>query len=189
MELGRIGRRGTVAPFSARCLCDYQSAIVDGAIDLSKSKTTIQNELATHIYRIESFARVVAFLNIRPRSHVIYKQRIELARVRTSKRQLCTLSCSDHVESNSRRNDEEMTSNLSKTEISHTTRNKVSVERKISSKEILLPSGKENECPSAKNATAGGRKVIFMGDTTCRTQRISSSSNRGTEQSKERYLL
>lgn len=187
MELGRIGRRGTVAPFSARRLFDYQSAIVDGAIDLSKSKTTIQNELAAHNCRIESFARVVA--NIRPRSHVIYKQRIELARVRTSKRQLCTLSCSYHVESNSRRNDEEMMSNLSKTEISHTTRNKVSVERKISSKEILLPSGKENECPSTKNATAGGRKVIFMGDTTCRTQRVSSSSNRGTEQSKERYLL
>lgn len=77
-----------------------------------------------------------------------------------------------------------MTSNLSKTEIAHATRNKI--ERKISSKEILLPSGKENECPSAKNATIGGRKVIFTGDTTCRTQRVSSSSNRGTEQSKER---
>lgn len=79
-----------------------------------------------------------------------------------------------------------MTSNLSKNEIAHATRNKI--ERKISSKEILLPSGKENECPSAKNATIGGRKVIFTGDTTCRTQRVSSSSNRGTEQSKERYL-
>lgn len=82
-----------------------------------------------------------------------------------------------------------MTSNLSKTEITNTTRNKVSVERKMSLKEILLPSGKENECPSAKNATIGGRKVIFTGDTTCRTQRVSSSSNRGTEQSKERYYL
>ncbi|XP_031367275.1 uncharacterized protein LOC102681661, partial [Apis dorsata] len=129
-----------------------------------------------------------AFFNVRPRSHVIYKQTIELARVRTSKRrQLFTLSCSDHVKSNSRGN-EEMTSNLSKTEIAHTTRNKVSVERKISSKEILLPSGKENECPSAKNATIGGRKMIFTGDTICRTQRISSSSNRGIDQSKERCL-
>lgn len=82
-----------------------------------------------------------------------------------------------------------MTSNLSKTEITNTTRNKVSVERKMSLKEILLPSGKENECPSAKNATIGGRKVIFTGDTTCRTQRVSSSSNRGTEQSKESRCL
>lgn len=48
MDLGRIGRRGTVAPFSGSRLLDCLSVAVSRAVDRSKSGTATQDELAAH---------------------------------------------------------------------------------------------------------------------------------------------